>query len=506
MAKLYAAYQIDEASREKLLSVFKPKYPDVIAHHITHKYGAGPEDVPPLPEHVRVVGYHDSGAIQVLVVDIDGKRNQVTPPDAPKKFYHITLSLDRSQGVSPSKSNGVLQAIAAEKGEAAVYNLPEPVEISAVPRLLLDPPSFAEAMEEAKKILSHKTAGPNGVIAYAVVNDEKKRADGVIEPFFNPQSDKPLHLAYAFFESNHVGIPVITAPGGTQDLTVTHLVTGEVMNVQLSKEKSLKEALQAIQADVPGEKNLDKLERYTVAKLIEKGWRVEIEDSFTTAVREAKEEQGIDLTLPGSYIGAPMQFDRPAITKRTIDRVENLHRAKLFDIRDANDLGDVLKIAAHIREAAPPGIEPDAMQRLFAIQVPGFSSVELADSGEKIEDKIRGREGCTYTEKGTFVTLARMEEQLNEALQRAKAEEDKGNSFAGREIVANLERLNIYRRIEACIVSNLQAQGLDVTTAVSSFVIADSPDAIDTEHAGTAGLPVGLKNRIRRTAQKSPGL
>lgn len=506
MAKLYVAYQIDEASREKLLSAFQPKYPDVIAHHITHKYGAGPEDVPPPPGKVRVVGYHDSGAIQVLVVDVDGKRNQVTPPDTPKKFYHITLALDRAQGVSPSKSNAVLQKTASEQGEAAVYNLPEPIEILATPKLLLDPPSFAEAMEEAEKILKQKTAGPNGVIAYAVVNDEKRRADGVIEPFFNPQSDKPLHLAYAFFESNHVGIPVVTAPGGTQDLTVTHLITGETRMVQLSKKKSLKEALKAIGADVPDEKNLDKLEHYTVAKLIEKGWRVEIEDSFTAAVREAKEEQGIDLTSPGSYIGAPLQFDRPAITKRTIDRIESFHRAKLFDIRSANNLGDVLKLAAGLREAAPPGVAPDAMQRLFAIQVPGFSGVELADSGEKIEDKIKGREGCIYTEKGTFVTLSRMEEQLKEALQLAKAEEDKGNSFAGREIVANLERLNIYRRIEVCLVSKLQAQGLDVTTAVSSFVNADWPDNIDTERAGTAGLPDGLKNRVRRTAQKVPGL
>ena len=72
MANFYVAYKLDDASREKLLGIFKPKYSDVIAHHVTHKYGAGPEDVPPPPEKVRIVGYHDSGAIQVLVVDVDG--------------------------------------------------------------------------------------------------------------------------------------------------------------------------------------------------------------------------------------------------------------------------------------------------------------------------------------------------------------------------------------------------------------------------------------------------
>ncbi len=135
----YAAYEIEGDSREMLLKAFPPRHGDVIAHHITHKYDATEADMPPMPAMVRVTGHHDNGAIQVLVVEVDGRRHQAARGDETPRWYHITLSLDRAQGVEPKNSNDLLAAIAAEKGAGALDNLPEAIEIAVLPRLLRDP-------------------------------------------------------------------------------------------------------------------------------------------------------------------------------------------------------------------------------------------------------------------------------------------------------------------------------------------------------------------------------
>ncbi|MBI1215447.1 MAG: hypothetical protein GC185_06490 [Alphaproteobacteria bacterium] len=137
----YAAYVIGDAAREKLLEAFPPKYPRAVAHHITHRYDCGADELPPPSEKVEVVGFHDSGAMQVLVVEVDGRKHQAPrADDDARRFYHITLSLDPAQGVSPSKSNDVLEKIAAEKGEAALRNLEHPMAISVTPAVLADDP------------------------------------------------------------------------------------------------------------------------------------------------------------------------------------------------------------------------------------------------------------------------------------------------------------------------------------------------------------------------------
>lgn len=133
----YAAYLIEEKSRAALLAAFPPKHPDVVAHHITHKYGAGEADVPAAPQSVKVVGHHVDEAIEVLVVEIDGKKHQATGEEE-TRYYHITLSLDRAKGVSPRNANDLLQKLVAEKGEDALRNLPDPFELVVAPRLLVD--------------------------------------------------------------------------------------------------------------------------------------------------------------------------------------------------------------------------------------------------------------------------------------------------------------------------------------------------------------------------------
>ena len=139
MSDGYIAFVIDDKSRQKLLKIFPPKYPDVIAHHITHAFGVSDkEPLPAQPENVVVRGYHDSGAIQVLVVEVDGRKNQGLDTS---NFYHITLSLDRAQGVTPKNSNDILQKIVSNGGEEALRNLPAPIEISVTPVFIKNEPA-----------------------------------------------------------------------------------------------------------------------------------------------------------------------------------------------------------------------------------------------------------------------------------------------------------------------------------------------------------------------------
>ena len=37
LTEMYIAYELDRKSRQSLASVFPPKYPDFIGHHITYK-------------------------------------------------------------------------------------------------------------------------------------------------------------------------------------------------------------------------------------------------------------------------------------------------------------------------------------------------------------------------------------------------------------------------------------------------------------------------------------
>jgi len=103
----YIAFEIDKKSRNKLKKIFPPKYPDFIGHHITYKFGVDRNiKIPNTPKKVEVVGYIDNGKnLEALVVSINGKINR---PDG--KIYHITWSLNRSEGIKPVQSNNLLQS------------------------------------------------------------------------------------------------------------------------------------------------------------------------------------------------------------------------------------------------------------------------------------------------------------------------------------------------------------------------------------------------------------
>ena len=83
----YSAYVLSKKSRNKILSIFPPKFPQVRVHHITVKFGLSKEDRVPHQANIEVVGYASDPSLEALVVTVNGKERR---PDG--NIYHITLS------------------------------------------------------------------------------------------------------------------------------------------------------------------------------------------------------------------------------------------------------------------------------------------------------------------------------------------------------------------------------------------------------------------------------
>ena len=83
-------WKLPEFERELLLREFPPKYPKVIADHVTLRVGASLQTpLPHRPASSKVVGRADDGeSLECLVVEIDGTTER---PDG--STYHITWSL-----------------------------------------------------------------------------------------------------------------------------------------------------------------------------------------------------------------------------------------------------------------------------------------------------------------------------------------------------------------------------------------------------------------------------
>jgi len=99
----YTAFVLSQRARAELLSKFPPKFPDVICHHVTERFGVPNGFQAPNDSNVTVVGYASDDSLEALVVEVDGARERKDG-----KVYHITLSLDRSQGRKPVESNDVI--------------------------------------------------------------------------------------------------------------------------------------------------------------------------------------------------------------------------------------------------------------------------------------------------------------------------------------------------------------------------------------------------------------
>jgi hypothetical protein len=103
MTLLVAGWLLPQEERAPLLALFPPRYPRVVAHHVTLKPGARKEDPLPRETSGRVVGLADDGkGVQALVVEIGGTTRR---PDG--STWHITWSL--GPGRKPVESNEVIR-------------------------------------------------------------------------------------------------------------------------------------------------------------------------------------------------------------------------------------------------------------------------------------------------------------------------------------------------------------------------------------------------------------
>lgn len=97
---------LPEDERERLLRLFPPRYPDAVAHHVTHRYGVCADEPPPQASAGEIVGRADDGAgVEALIVQVDGSGER---PDG--GTYHVTWSLDRGRGRRSVESNDVIAA------------------------------------------------------------------------------------------------------------------------------------------------------------------------------------------------------------------------------------------------------------------------------------------------------------------------------------------------------------------------------------------------------------
>jgi hypothetical protein len=113
-------WKLPQVERELLLQRFPPKYPNVVADHVTLVVGAEPDTPLPRAVQANVVGRADDGdSLECLVVEIDGTTDR---PDG--STYHITWSLgpDRRAG----ESNEVLRAQGWDYIEAPIPVALEP--------------------------------------------------------------------------------------------------------------------------------------------------------------------------------------------------------------------------------------------------------------------------------------------------------------------------------------------------------------------------------------------
>lgn len=99
----YTAFVLSQRARAEVLSNFPPKFKDVICHHVTDRFGVAQDFPAPSNAKVTVVGYACDDSLEAVVVEVDGDRKRKDG-----KVYHITLSLDKSQGRKPVESNSVI--------------------------------------------------------------------------------------------------------------------------------------------------------------------------------------------------------------------------------------------------------------------------------------------------------------------------------------------------------------------------------------------------------------
>lgn len=97
----YTGWLVDPAQREMLLDRFPPRYEQVVAHHVTLKFGDREAQAPSEAMALIVGEADDDDGVQALVVAIDGGPAR---PDG--GTFHITWSL--GPGREAKESNDVI--------------------------------------------------------------------------------------------------------------------------------------------------------------------------------------------------------------------------------------------------------------------------------------------------------------------------------------------------------------------------------------------------------------
>jgi hypothetical protein len=99
--RAFVGWKVGEAERAALLARFPPRYPQVVADHVTLKLGKAPKL--PTETEAEIVGEADDGrGVQALVVRIGGTTDR---PDG--STYHMTWSL--APGRRAKESNDVVR-------------------------------------------------------------------------------------------------------------------------------------------------------------------------------------------------------------------------------------------------------------------------------------------------------------------------------------------------------------------------------------------------------------
>jgi len=96
-------WKLNRDQRARLLERFPPRYPEVIADHVTLQVGTGAETPLPRRAPARIIGRADDGiSLECMVVELDGTTDR---PDG--STYHITWSL--GPGRKARESNDLLR-------------------------------------------------------------------------------------------------------------------------------------------------------------------------------------------------------------------------------------------------------------------------------------------------------------------------------------------------------------------------------------------------------------
>ena len=104
-----SVYILSEASRERLMAEFPPRFPTVVGHHVTVKFKASDSDPLPPTGKYEVVGRSilqerrpNGSGIEALVVAINGNINREDG-----EVYHITWS--HGPGYAPKDSKALVK-------------------------------------------------------------------------------------------------------------------------------------------------------------------------------------------------------------------------------------------------------------------------------------------------------------------------------------------------------------------------------------------------------------